>query len=304
MLLDDLGIELVHSHHAWVDVNLATFLTASSTIRHVVTMHGMYEMMEPSQIDELLPRLEGIDTFVFTTEKNLTGFPIDFQKKKTFVRIDNALPSKPIGGLFRSELGLGLGNEDFVLCMVARAIPEKGWEEAIASVVWANAHSNRNIQLLLIGAGPEAERQERLCQHPFVHFLGFRSNVRDYFAIADAGFLPTRFKGESAPLVLIDCLLSGRPMLASAVGDIPYMLDSEHGVAGIAFELEDWTISVERLGKLIADLANDNEKYSELLGRVPGAAAKFDFDQMVDKYENLYSVAVENAGRDLCRAGA
>ena len=302
MLLEDLGIELVHSHHAWVDVNLATFLTASSTIRHVVTMHGMYEMMERNQIDELLPRLERIDAFVYTAEKNLTGFPIDFRKKKTFVRIDNALPPKPLARLSRAEMALG--NDDFVLCMVARAMPEKGWEEAIASVVWANAHSNRNIQLLLVGAGPEADKQEHLCQHPFVHFLGFRPNVREYFAIADAGFLPTRFKGESAPLVLIDCLLSGRPMLASSVGEIPYMLDSEHGVAGIVFELEDWTISVERLGKLIADLANDNDKYCELLGRVPSAAAKFDFDEMVDKYENLYSMVVDTAGPDLCRAGA
>ncbi len=296
MLLEDLGIELVHSHHAWVDVNLATFLTASSTIRHVVTMHGMYEMMERNQIDELLPRLERIDAFVYTTEKNLSGLPIDFRKKKTFVRIDNALPPKPIGGLSRAELGLS--KDDFVLCMVARAIPEKGWEEAIASVVWANAHSNRNIQLLLIGAGPEADRQVHLCQHPFVHFLGFKPNVRDYFSIADAGFLPTRFKGESAPLVLIDCLLSGRPMLASAVGEIPYMLDSEHGVAGVIFELEDWTISVEQLGKLIADLANDTDKYSELLGRVPSAAAKFDFDEMVDKYENLYGTAMDAFWQD------
>lgn len=298
MLLDDLGIELVHSHHAWVDVNLATFLTTSLTIRHVVTMHGMYEMMERNQIDELLPRLERIDAFVYTTEKNLAGFPIDFRKKKTFVRIDNALPPKPIDELSREELGLG--KDDFVLCMVARAIPEKGWEEAIESVVWANAHSKRNIQLLLIGDGPEAERLARLCRQSFVHFLGFRPNVRDYFSIADAGFLPTRFKGESAPLVLIDCLLSGRPMLASAVGEIPYMLDSKDGVAGIVFELEHWTISVERLGKLITDLANDADKYSELLRCAPSAAAKFDIDEMMKKYEELYSMAMDTADLDSC----
>ncbi len=298
MILEDLGIELVHSHHAWVDVNLATYLAAFPTIRHIVTLHGMYEMMERNQIDELLPRLEQrIDAFVYTTKKNLSGFPVEFQKKKFFVRIDNALPCKATHGSSRIELVLR--NEDFVLCMVARAIPEKGWEEAIASVTWANAHSIRNIQLLLIGSGPEAERQARLHQLPFVHFLGFRPNVRDYFSISDMGFFPTRFKGESAPLVLIDCLLSGRPVLASAVGEIPYMLDSEQGLAGITFELEDWTISIERLGKLIADLANDPDKYSTLLGRVPTAAAKFDFDEMVDKYESLYNAVMDAAGLNL-----
>jgi glycosyltransferase involved in cell wall biosynthesis len=299
MILEDLGIELVHSHHAWVDVNLATYLAAFPTIRHIVTMHGMYEMMERNQIDELLPSLERIDAFVYTTAKNLSNFPVDLRQRKTFVKIDNALPSSPAGKLFRADLGLA--DDDFVLCMVARAIPEKGWNEAIASVVLANTYSNRKIQLLLIGSGPESERLESLCQPNFVHFLGFRSNVRDYFALADAGFLPTRFKGESAPLVLIDCLLSGRPMLASSVGEIPCMLDSGNGIAGMVFELADWTINVERLGKLIADLANDTDKYSELLGRVPSAAAKFDIDTMADKYVNLYNTVIHNAVRDLSK---
>lgn len=303
MILDDLGIELIHSHHAWVDVNLATFLTASTDVRHVVTMHGMYEMMEHNQIDELLPRLEHrIDAFVYTSAKNLSSLPVDFRKRKTFVRIDNALPPNSAGKLLRKDLGLT--DDDFVFCMVARAIPEKGWEEAIESVVLANAYSNRKIHLLLIGAGSESERLKTRCQSDYVHFLGFRSNIRDYFAVSDMGFLPTRFKGESSPLVLIDCLLSGRPMLASSVGEIPYMLDSEIGMAGIVFELEDWMINVEQLGKLIADLANDAEKYDELLRNVPIAAAKFDMNAMVDKYENLYSEVMAAACQDLSDFGS
>ena len=47
----------------------------------------------------------------------------------------------------RTELKMGI--EDCVLCMVARASPNKGWEEAIRAVVWANARSSRKIQLLL-----------------------------------------------------------------------------------------------------------------------------------------------------------
>ena len=72
----------------------------------------------------------------------------------------------------------------------------------------------------------------------FVHYLGFRSNIRDYFAASDIGFLPSRFKGESFPLVLIDCVLSGKPVLASDVGEIRYMLDSTDGLAGELFDLE------------------------------------------------------------------
>ena len=296
MLLQDLGIEVVHSHHAWVDVNLATFLAASTAIRHVVTLHGMYEMMDRNQLRELLPRLEQrVDAFVHTTAKNLSAFPADFLDRKRFVRINNALAVSPLAGLSRADLGLCA--DDFVLCMVARAIPEKGWEEAIAAVVAANAVSARSIHLLLIGAGGEAERLARGCDHPFVHFLGFRPNVRDYFAVADAGLLPTRFKGESAPLVLIDCLLAGRPMLASAVGEIPHMLDSGAGLAGLVFALHDWTIDVAGLGRMIAALADDEPHYRALLARVPAAAARFDVGTMVDQYEALYLEVIESAAR-------
>ena len=297
MILDDLGVELVHSHHAWVDINLATFLMPYPAIAHVVTMHGMYEMMEKAQLNELLPGLEqGVDAFVYTAEKNISMLPKDLLRKKPFMRIDNALPAIPVGGVKRTDLGVA--EEDFVLCMVARAIPEKGWEEAIASVVEANRNSVRKIHLLLIGKGAEEERLRKRNQPDFVHFLGFRANVRDYFALSDMGILPTRFSGESAPLVLIDCLLAGRPMLATAIGEISYMLNSAKGMAGAVFELDDGAIPIKEVGRTIALLANDIQKYNTLLDCVTDAAKKFDIGLMVDKYTDLYKRVLEDKCHD------
>ena len=73
--MDDISVELIYSHHAWVDVNLATFLLSYLSIWHVVTLHGMYEMMEAAQLNKLLPRLEQeVDAFVYTAEKNIKCF--------------------------------------------------------------------------------------------------------------------------------------------------------------------------------------------------------------------------------------
>ena len=177
-----------------------------------------------------------ISRFVYSAEKNLPPFALEFRQEKTFTRIENALAMTIISPIPRTELNMAI--DDFVLCMVARAIPNKGWEEAIRAVVWANARSSRKIQLLLIGEGPEYDRLKSQMAFDFVHYLGFRSNIRDYFAASDIGFLPSRFKGESFPLVLIDCLLSGKPVLASDVGEIRYMLDSTDGLAGELFDLE------------------------------------------------------------------
>jgi glycosyltransferase involved in cell wall biosynthesis len=288
-MLVDLAIELVHSHHAWVDVNLMNLLGTSSNIKHLVTLHGMYETLERDQLDELIPRLlEHVDAFVYVAAKNLSVFPKDIICEEKFTKIDNALPAMPITKISRSEFGLS--EDDFVLCMVARAIPEKGWEETILSVIYANKHSRRNICLLMIGSGQEEERLKKKFRLPFIHFLGFRSNTRNYFAMSDAGILLTRFKGESAPLVLIDCLFAGKPMLASAIGDIPCMLGAgEDGLAGILFELDQWKINIEHVGEVIVQIANSQEMYSRLLENVPCAAKKFDTDVMMEKYEMIYA---------------
>jgi len=288
LVFSDMGIELVHSHHAWVDVSLAMLLLNNQEIRQIVTMHGMYEMMTPEQMQGLMPLLNRrIDRFVYTAEKNLLPFSPVFCLEKKFCKIDNALPLKKITPISRVELNID--PDDFVLCLVARAIPDKGWAEAINAVAWANARSSRNLHLLLIGEGPEFDRLKLQKPHNFVYFLGFQSNIRGYFALSDMGFLPSRFKGESAPLVLIDCLLSGKPVVASNVGEIRFMLDSSEGLAGELFDLEDWQINIEAVGQIILTLANDPLAYKRLLSCVPYAAEKFEVSAMVDNYEEIYT---------------
>lgn len=283
----DMGIEIVHSHHAWVDVKLATDLINEPGVKHVVTMHGMYEMMRKGQVDALIRLLERrVDRVVYTAEKNRGPFSPDFQLAKGFVKIDNALPIYPVTPAARQELGIA--EQDFVLCLVARALEDKGWGEAIEAVELANAQSARRIHLLLIGEGPEYDRLKPQTSSASIHFLGFRSNIRDFFAMSDMGLIASRFKGESYPLVLIDCLHTGKPVLATDIGEIRNMLSTGDGLAGAIIELEDWTLPVHAMATSIVQLANDKANYQTLLSRVAHAAAKFDLDVMTDKYVDVY----------------
>lgn len=287
----DMGVELVHSHHAWVDVSLATYLLDKKNIKLIVTMHGMYETMSAAQLTTLLPLMtRQIDRFIYTAEKNLAPFSPEVRVQKNFCHINNALPLANVNPVARSALHIG--TNDFLLCLVARAIPDKGWAQAVEAVMWAAARSGRKIQLILIGEGPEHERLKSQTLPDYIHLLGFKSNVRNYFAAADLGFLPTMFRGESAPLVLIDCLLAGKPVLATDVGEIRQMLATDGGLAGELVALEGWAIPVETLGQVILTLANNAPAYQRLLSRVPQAAAKFDPNVMADKYEQVYREAL------------
>jgi glycosyltransferase involved in cell wall biosynthesis len=293
-VLTDMGVEIVHSHHAWVDVAVASLLGDAATIPQVVTTHGMYEMLPPEHLQSSLAVLAArAARFVYVADKNLQPFPEAFRHAKNFVRIDNALATTPPTPVPRAELGIG--EDDFVLCLVSRAIPEKGWQEAIEAVRWARGQSRRAIHLLLVGDGPEYTRLARQAEDDFVHLLGFRSNPRDYFATADLGFLPSRFSGESAPLVLIECLHAGRPMLVSNIGEIARMLATEDGPAGALFDLEDWAVPIAVVGRIIAELAENRDACRQLQSRVARAAAKFDPAVMLEKYEAVYASCLSDA---------
>jgi len=292
-VFSDMGVELVHSHHASVDLMLTNLLATYPDMKRIISMHGMYDLMTLAQQRSALRKLDQrIDCFVYTAEKNLVPFPSEFRESNLFTKIPNALAPTIIHPVSRAELGVGVN--DFVLCLVSRAIPAKGWQEGIEAVSWANSRSNRTIHLLLIGEGLEFDRLSQSASLPFIHYLGFRSNIRDYFAAADMGFLPSRFKGESFPLVVIDCIYAGRPVLASNVGEIKNMLWTEGGLAGEVFELTEWKIPVESLGEIILSLANSPDKYRSLLERTGLAAKKFDPMQMVDSYESVYQTCLNS----------
>ncbi len=292
-LVDDLGIEIVHSHHAWADHTIIDLLNNTARCKHVVTMHGMYETIDKGRQKKLLQKLlMNTQKIVYTAEKNLEPFKrLGLLNKDKMVNIGNALALSPVNNI--NLIDIGVPDEAFVICLVSRAIKEKGWVEAIETVKEARKISGADVHLVLIGEGPEYDRLKD-CSPAFIHFLGFRNNIRDYFAAANLGYLPSRFLSESFPLVVIDCLLSGRPVLASDVGEIQNMIKAGNDLAGSIFRLVNWEIPVDEVAKIIARYATDSSFYREKLNMVEEAAIKFKPDVLLKKYDEVYNEKVSN----------
>lgn len=294
-IVENFDIDLVHSHHGWVDNTVLDLLPADAPCRTVVTLHGFYETVPKQQLKLLLPRLiERSGGLVYTADKNLGAIrQAGLEGKRPLHRIDNALAKSRITPLDRARLGIDA--DAFLLTLVSRALHSKGWSEAIAAVNRARELSGRDIHLVLIGEGEAKDAAVAAGVPDHVHLEGFRDNIRDYFAASDLGFLPSRFPGESFPLVIIDSLNAGTPVLASDIGEIRYMLTTEEGPAGALFALDDaWQIDIEALAAQIAALAEDEAEMARLKARVPLAAARFDPRQMAEKYDAVYEIA---AGR-------
>ena len=85
-----------------------------------------------------------------------------------------------------------------------------------------------NVELWLIGDGEKKAEVERFIDHNnlnnSVRFLGIQKDVYTYLHQADIFTLPSNFEG--IPMTLIEAMGTGLPIVATAVGGVPNMLDN------------------------------------------------------------------------------
>ena len=276
-VVEQFKIDLIHTHHGAVDV-AASFV---ENVKHVVTLHGMYEAADAAYLQTILERVKTVDAFVYIADKNLTPFKqAGFGREEIFHKLGNGLERSPINPVRRADLNIPA--DSFVACVVSRAIPQKGWQAAIDAVTLANKHGRR-IDLILVGAGEVYDKLNGRVPD-FVHMTGFKSNVRDYLAAADVGLLPSEYAGESFPLLIIDSFFAGRPIVSSNLGEVAAMVED----AGIVFDLVGGKVPVETLAKILRGLADDSVAYERLRSRVEIVAEKFSIERVADEYIKLY----------------
>lgn len=290
-LIANLGIEILHSHHAWVDTTLCELLQGIADVKHVISSHGMYDTLGDRRLAQLRPLLgPWVSQATYVADPNLgpllkLGIPAD-----RLTKIANAIDEAPVQAIARHSLRIP--EDAFVVCLVSRAIREKGWQEAIAAVRYARGRSRREIHLLILGEGGESDRLKQQNQDHFIHFLGFRNNPRDYFACADLGLLPSFFEGESQPLTLIECLAAGKPYLASDIGEIASMLATPEGTAGMAIPLQNGRVQPEAFAEAIVQYSHDPDLHLHHCRLARQAATKFSSLSMVTAYCDVYRRAL------------
>ena len=117
---------------------------------------------------------------------------------------------------------------------VGRLTRQKGFDLLVAAVA-----ELPGVRVVLVGDGPEREGLEALARRTGLgerlHILGWRSDARAWIAGADVLAAPSRF--EAAPLVLVEALAEGAPVVSSDVGGAAEALDD--GGCGLLVAPED-----------------------------------------------------------------
>ncbi len=187
------------------------------------------------------------------------------------VHIDNGLPL-PAASVPSGPVRL--------LLFVGLLIRRKGVHVLLEAM--AAADLPPDVRLLVAGDGPEREALEQLSSRlgldARVAFLGFRADVPDLLAEADAFVLPAAM--EQQPLVLIEAMGAGKPVVATDVGGVREMVAD----AGIVVPPGD----PQALGRALERLTTDEAAPAFGEQAAARARARFTVEHARDRHAALY----------------
>ena len=290
-LFHDLGIEVLNSHQWHVQKYPTIVQDVFHGLKaHLASLHGMVEYGDAFGVTSETLKIadQNVSTWIYTADKNLAPFSqYGFYQSNSprFVKLPNGMEPPSIKPVARADIGIP--DDAFVLCCVSRAIPEKGWEETIQAVEQAREITGLDIRLILVGNGPVHDEYCSKGVPSFVYLAGFNENSVGFYAASDAGIMLTKFKSESFPLTIVDCLFAGRPFIATSVGEIRNMLTTSTGLAGEVLELTDWEIPVTEVAQVIAAFAMNPSLYTSAAVNTEEAADRYKIDTVVKHYVEI-----------------
>lgn len=257
VLADELerqGITHVHNHFANPAATVGYLATRHLGLPWSLTLHGISETDYPAG-NLLGAKLQAADFAAcvshFGRAQALRLIPPEHWGKLFIVRcaLDlRALPERPQRAAVSGRVR--------VIC-VARLSPEKGHVGLLQAFAKAQRNGARDSELILVGDGPERERVVQtiteLGIEGSVQLLGHMAEQDTLREVAQSDLLVLASFMEGLPVVLMEALAYGLPVIAPRVAGIPELV--EENVHGLLFAPAAWDELAERLQRMLTDAA-------------------------------------------------
>ncbi|PLV55723.1 GT4 family glycosyltransferase PelF [Thermotoga sp. SG1] len=188
-------------------------------------------------------------------------------------------------------------HEGFIVGFVGRVTRIKDVKTAIRSIrIVKDVLKDEKIKFLIIGPTDEEqdyyEECKKLAKNLFledtVEFLG-PQNVREYYPKLDVLLLSSVSEGQ--PLVILEAMAAGVPIVATDVGACKEIVYDEEGQCGIIVPPKNHMIMAKAILKLFED-KEMREVFSENAKK--NVRKKYRLDLMIQNYKNLYLHLLKN----------
>ena len=178
-----------------------------------------------------------------------------------------------------------LPDESKIVVTVGRFSPEKGMDILLHSFAMLLRQMDK-AHLVLVGDGQERVALETQVQQlrieKNIHFAGYSETPGDYLVDADAFVLPSR--SEGIPNAVLEAMAIGKPVVASAVGGVPEII--EDGITGLLVPPE----RPDLLADVMVEVLSNNELSQQLAFEGKRRVQElFSIQARINKIRALYS---------------
>lgn len=289
-LFRDVVPDVVHSHGYHTDV-VGGGVARRAGIATVSTAHGFTRGPWRNRLYEHLDRmaLRKFDAVAAVSR------PLADELRRSGVLADrlHVVPnawSRIVTPLDRSTARreLGLGPAQFVVGWVGRMTREKGLDVLVDAL---GMLTDLPLHACVVGAGPERVPQELRAAGvgASIHWAGLVREAGRYFPAFDVLALSSRTEG--VPMVVLEAMAAGVPLVATAVGGIPDVISSREALL-VPAERPD--VLAAALRSVFNERAGAAERAAAALARLEREFAE---QPWLDRYHDIYRAACDTASR-------
>ncbi|PEQ93411.1 N-acetyl-alpha-D-glucosaminyl L-malate synthase BshA [Bacillus sp. AFS006103] len=283
-------LDLLHVHYAIPHAVCAILAKqmCDREIKIVTTLHGTDITVlgyDPSLTDAIKFGIEKSDA-VTAVSKALVDQTYelinpDKQIKTVYNFIDDRIYQKSDAHALKVEFEIK--EDEKVIIHVSNFRPVKRVQDVVKS--FAKIASVMPAKLLLVGDGPEmtiiCKLVRKLGLDSQVIFLGKQESLEELYSISDLMLLLS--EKESFGLVALEAMACGVPCVGTNVGGLPEVIN--HGVNGFICEVGN----IEEISSKALAILNDKNIHKQFSNHsIETAKTKFNADQIVEQYEQIY----------------
>jgi glycosyltransferase involved in cell wall biosynthesis len=282
---------IVHSHSAWLTGGYLP-LPKVDKFGLIATFHGIADDNRLRNIWWLGVAHRFLAQRLFQSGAILSSVSREtaWRAEEIFQIPQNTFAVIPNGMTFPESSGKKnrVKQQRLVVGHVGQMHPGKGWRLLLEAVDQLH-QEGLDIRLLLAGAGEDADlaNQEASKRKEYVQFLGLVQNAGERL-IPQLDVLVLATWSEGMPMSIIEAFAAGVPVIATAVGGIPEMVEDE--VNGILIERNSTAIA-QALRKYFFD---PNLVLRLRNGALKTFSEKFEISQVVRRYSSLYDLAINS----------
>ena len=276
---------LAHSHEFSMAV-YGAWAARGAGARHLFTMHGSRYYAERLRRRLAVRAAADLSGAVVAVSAGLASDlrrDLWLGERRVTLVPNGAAPPRATAASFRRELGLT--DRDQLALAVGNLYPVKGHVHLVGAL-GRLADRFPRLHVAIAGRGDQEsalrERAVAVGVSDRLHLVGLRSDVGDLLAGADVYVMPSL--SEGLPIALLEAMVAARPIVASAVGDIPAAL--AEGNAGILTDPGDSASLAEGLAAVLGDSALAHRLGAAAAAR---AAAEYSLATMVERYAAIYA---------------